>query len=276
MDIKEAVRRSLPIPVPVIDTHTHLHECSTGGLHQGLRGTEAVVQLMDRIGIDCIVTSPIVMELGDQVLANRQTVQAMQEYPGRIYGNLVLCPHDGAEAVRQTVRSFGSLPGFVAVKLLTGYHGDPNRGEYAYAFSFAQECGCPVTLHYWEKQVSLASVERLLAHYPTLKLILAHQGGGRRSYTQQTAQLMAQCDRLYLDTCGSLYNSMDLWEMAQLVGEDRLVFGSDMLYLEPRFELGKVVFSGMPERTMKKIFAENYLRLLSGSQLTQIPLTPAL
>ena len=118
----------------------------------------------------------------------------------------------------------------------------------------------------------LPDVVKVLEEYPKLKLILAHQGGGTRDGTLKTVEVMKQCDRLYIDTCGSLSNSLDIWELAQRAGEDRLVFGSDIHYMEPRYELGKIAFSGMPERVMKKIYAENYLRLLEGSQMDHIKL----
>jgi hypothetical protein len=148
-----------------------------------------------------------------------------------------------------------------------------SRPEYAYAFEFAQECGCPVTLHFWEDEaINHENITEILERYPKLKVILAHQGGGVRHMTIRTAKLMKQYDRLYIDTCGSLWNRLGIDEIADLVGSDRLCYGSDILFMEPRFEIGRIVFSGLPEETQRKIFSENYLKILEGSQLGQIKL----
>jgi len=271
MGIVSEFKEGRPVPVPVIDTHTHLFEWAKNGLHQGIRTTAETINLMDDLGVDAIVTSPMVMSTGDSNLANSQTVEAMAEYPGRVYGNLVVTPHDGASGVKEIIRRYSGIEGFVAMKILTGYHGSPTRSEFAYALSFAQECGCPITFHYWENErITHESVAEILEKYPRLKVILAHQGGGVRHQTLKTAELMRQCDRLYIDTCGSLWNRLGMDEIAEVVGADRMCFGSDIFYLDPRFEIGRIVFSGMTEESMKKIFAENYLRLLEGSQLGKI------
>ena len=273
MGIVSEVKAGRPVPVPVIDAHTHLFECSNDGMHQGFHSAEDTVKLMDTIGIDAIVTSPIIMDAGYSELANRQTVEAMAEFPSRIYGKLVLTPHDGVNSVKDMIRRYSGIEGFVALKMLTGYHGAPTRPEYAYAFNFAQECGCPVTLHCWEDEaINHENVAEILDRYPKVKIILAHQGGGVRHMTIGAAKLMKQCDRLYIDTCGSLWNRLGMDEIAELVGDGRMCYGSDVLFLDPRFEIGRIVFSGMSEESMRKIFSENYLKILEGSQLGQIKL----
>lgn len=274
MGIVNDVRAGKPIPVPVIDTHVHLYESSGGGLHQGLRTLEETMKLMDDIGVDILVTAPTIFNTGRCELANAQAVDAIARYPGRIYGNITVAPHDGADAVKALIRKYSKMEGFVGVKLLTGYHGAPTRPEYAYAFEFAQECGCPVTLHFWEDEaITHENIAETLERYPKVKIILAHQGGGVRHMTLKTAEMMKQCPRLYIDSCGSLWNRLGMDEIAAAVGEDRVVYGSDCWFGEPRFEIGRVVFSGLPEESMRKIFAENYLKILEGSQLGQIKLS---
>ena len=271
MAIVEAVRQGKPVPVPVIDTHTHMGPCADSGLHQYFETAEGALRLMEDIGVDAICTSPMIMDKGYMELANAQCAELIAAFPGKVYGNLVICPHDGAAAVKKVVDQYGGKKGFVAMKFLTIIHGSPLRPEYEYALKFAEESCCPLTFHYWGSKY-LNEIKQILEKYPRLKLILAHQGGGHREDTLNTIDLMHRCDRLYIDTCGSIYNSLSLWEMAQLAGEDRMVFGTDIHYMEPRYEIGRVAFSGMPEEVMKKIFAENYLRLLEDSQLDHIRL----
>ena len=173
--------------------------------------------------------------------------------------------------MRETVDRYSRVEGFTGIKILTGYHGELDRPEFDYAWAFAQEAQCPVTCHIYGVNPSKASVLRTLQKYPDVKLVLAHQGGGHEEDTRYFASYM-QDYKLYLDTCGSLNNTLNLWEMTQICGEDRLIYGSDITFMEPRYELGKIIFSGMPEETMNKLLAENYLNLLEGSSLSRIRL----
>lgn len=271
MGILENVRQGKPIPVPVIDTHVHLGPCDDAGLFQPFTTLDKVMEYCDEIGVDALVNSPISLSFGDMKRTNEEAVRAMEQYPGRIYGNIFVAPSDGVDAVKPIVDKYSKVDGFVGMKFLTGFFGEMDRPEYDYAIAFAQEVQCPLTIHIYGKNPSKKSVMNVLEKYPDLKLILAHQGGGYEADTRFWAELMQEkYPKLYLDTCGSLNNSLGLWEMAQLCGENRLVYGTDILFMEPRYEIGKIVFSGMPEEVMKKIFAENYLRLLEGSQLTKI------
>ena len=273
MGILEEVRAGKPISVPVIDAHTHLYETSSGGLHQGFHSAADTVKLMDRIGIDAIVTSPIIMGTGNVALANKQADEAARQFPGRIYGLLTIAPHDGVEGVKKEIARYCNNERFVGMKMLIGYHGAVTREEYAPAFSFAQECGCPVTLHCWAGSMTDGQVAQILDRYPKVKIVLAHLGGGVRDMTVRMAKLVNQCDRLYLDSCGSHWNRLGMDEVVGLIGDERLCYGSDMIYHDPRGEIGRVVFSGMPEESMKKIFADNYLCLLKSSQYGQIKLS---
>ena len=272
MGILEEVKAGKPLSIPVIDAHTHLYEISTVGMHQAFYSTEDTVKMMDRVGIDAIVTSPIIMMRGEMELANRQSAEAIAQFPGRIYGLLTVTPHNGIESIKKEIERYRYAEGFVGMKMLIGYHGAVTRPEFDPAFSFAQECGCPVTLHCWEGSMTYEQVAQILDRYPKVKIVLAHLGGGYRNMTIQMSKLVNQCDRLYLDSCGSHWNRLGMDEVVELISDERLCYGSDMLYHDPRGEIGRVVFSGMPEESMKKVFAENYLRLLQTSQYGKITL----
>ena len=51
---------------------------------------------------------------------------------------------------------------------------------------------------------------------------------------------------------------------------DNLIFGTDAIDLDARFDFGRVAFSTLSDEDKRKIFAGNYLRLLEHSQLGKI------
>lgn len=67
-------------------------------------------------------------------------------------------------------------------------------------------------------------------------------------------------------------NSLGVEDIVDLVGEDKVIFGTDVLNLDPKYELGKVALSPLSDMVKKKIFAENYLNLLEHSQMGKIQL----
>ena len=69
-----------------------------------------------------------------------------------------------------------------------------------------------------------------------------------------------------------MHNTLSFSDIAGLVGVDRMIFGTDAIDLDPRFDFGRLAISDLPDDAKKMIFAENYLRLLEHSQLGKIQL----
>lgn len=195
---------------------------------------------------------------------------AAAAWPGRIYGYIFICPQRGLASARAAIERYSANPAFVGIKFLPGYHGPLACPEYDYALDFAAEAGCPVLCHIWGGQPSLADVERAVRSRPALKLMMAHQGGGSAVQTDNYVALMHDYANLYMETCGSLYNSYSMEDYVAMAGEERVIYGSDMINLDPRFDLGQVIFSTLDDRIKRKLLAGNFLRLLQGSRLGRI------
>lgn len=272
MEIREQAFAGRAIDVPVIDAHTHILGYGHNGWYQSFSSTSEVVALMDHVGIDAIVTAPHSLIIGDMDQTNEEAAKAAREFPGRIYGYIFVRPQEGVEKVRAIIEKYSKDSAFVGFKFLPGYHGPLGVPEYDYALDFAAEAGCPVLSHVWGNDPSLADVERAVKSRPGLKLMMAHQGGGSREMTDAYVKLMKQYPNLYMEICGSLYNQYSMEEIVGLAGEDRVIFGTDLINLDPRFDLGRVIFSTLSDSVKKKVLAENYLKLMEGSAMGRIRL----
>lgn len=260
----------MPVSVPVIDAHTHILEYFHLGWYQSFTTNPEIIALMDHIGIDCIVTAPHSLILGGMEYTNRIAAEAAEEYPGRIYGYISVIPGEGLGAVKAILNRYVKNDRFVGLKLLPGYHGPLACAEYDYALDFAAETACPVLCHIWGNSPSMEEVERAVKARPGLKLIMAHQGGGYAECTDAYVELMSVYPNLYMDICGSLYNRYSMEEMVELAGEDRVIYGSDLINLDPRYDLGRVVFSILDDRVKRKLLAENFLKIIEDSQMGHI------
>lgn len=273
MQIIEEAYNRMPISVPIIDAHTHIMEYYHMGWYQSFTTNRDIIEVMDHMGIDCIVTAPHSIILGEMEYTNRIAAEAAEEFSGRIFAYISIVPHEGIEAVKAALNKYSKNERFVGLKFLPGYHGALESMEYDYALDFAAEIGCPVLCHIWANSPYLTEVERAVKARPDLKLMMAHQGGGTVECTDAYTKLMETYPNLYMEICGSLYNRYTMEQLVELAGEDRVIYGSDLINLDPRYDFGRVVFSTLDDRIKKKILAENFLKLISGSGMGQISWT---
>jgi len=230
----------------------------------------AVIKFMDRLGVDCIVNASHYMINGGMEEANAEADEYTAAFPGRAYGYVSVCPSRGLAAVRGELDKYKSHPGFLGLKLLGGYHGPYTQPEYMYAFDFANEMGCPVLVHTWSNNPPLTQIAGIAENRPNMNVMCAHQGGGSEECSRELAKIMKDAPNLYMEICGVLWNTLSMEELVELAGEDRVIYGSDMVDLDPRYDFGLVVLSTLDDAVKKKILAENYLRLLDKSSMGRI------
>lgn len=272
MTIRDMARSGLPLNIPVIDAHTHIGPQYNAGWHQKpeYATLEGHLSVYDRLGVDCCVTAPHICCSGMMEEANSAALEAAERFPERIYGYIYIAPYGGIEGCRKELARYGQNPHFLGLKFLGGYNGDYDGAVYQYAADFANEMGCPVLCHTWENSPPIAQTVELARRRPDLKLLVAHQGGGTADMTRRCAELMQDVPNVWMELCGSLHNTLSMADILELVGEDRMIFGSDMTDLDVRYDFGRVALAPISDSAKKKIFAGNFLRLLESSQMGKI------
>ena len=103
----------------------------------------------------------------------------------------------------------------------------------------------------------------LITSYPDLTIVCAHWGGGLPFYALMPEVKQAMSN-VYFDTAASpfLYNSQVYSQVIQLVGADKILFGSDYPLLAPRRLLGEIGSLNLPEETESLILSGNAQKLL--------------
>ena len=272
MTIREEAFAGLPVSCPVIDAHTHIGPYHMSGWHQKYDRTDTapVLEDLNRIGIDCIVTAPHPMVQERMAEANKIAAEMAETYPGKVYGYISIVPPCGMDAVKKELETYRDNPSFLGLKFLTGYHGNLLQPEHEYAMDFADEMGCPVLCHEYGNIPDRAEFVKALKTRHNMKLLIAHQGGGFAADTRACAPIIRDHENAYMEICGSLDNALPLESIVDLAGEDKVIFGTDAINLDPKYELGKVAFSPLSDAVKKKIFAENYLKVLQYSRMGTI------
>ena len=111
---------------------------------------------------------------------------------------------------------------------------------------------------------TLAQIYRFLKAYPKNKIILAHWGGGLLFYALMKKEVKEVLLNVWFDTAASPYlYETDIYRVAvEIVGDDKILMGSDYPLLTPRQYLAEMAAAGLPSRSFKKIAGENAARLL--------------
>lgn len=274
MEITNQAFASKPISCPVIDAHTHIGAYQLSGWHQkyDCTDTASVLSYVAKLGIDCIVTTPHTIVPGLMEETNLIAKKAIEDFPNKVYAYIAVAPSCGMDTVKSELKKYANADGFLGLKFLPGYHGELTAPEYQYALDFADEMSCPVLCHIWSDRPKHTDVENALKTRHNLKFICAHQGGGSAPFTDMTLPIIQNHENAYLELCGSMDNKYGIEDLVDRFGEDRIIFGTDVINLDPKYELGKVAFAPVADDVKKKIFAENYLNLLKTSQMGKIVL----
>ncbi len=135
-----------------------------------------------------------------------------------------------------------------------------------------ERVGLPVLLHVAEEvghdypgkgglgyKEALAIGERI-AKTP---VILAHWGGGLLFY-ELMPEVKKALTNVYYDTAASpyLYNPKILDIAVHILGEDKILFGSDFPLIKPKRYLAQAQEVGIQEEAINRIFGQNLLNLL--------------
>jgi len=91
-------------------------------------------------------------------------------------------------------------------------------------------------------------------------LILGHSGGRCEGHRAAVA-LARQHANVYLDLSGDCYGLGLVEYLVGQAGSDRVLYGSDMTWIDPRTQLGMVLDAEISEADKTRVLRENALRL---------------
>lgn len=256
----------------IIDVHTHIGPTQGFEAHHG--ALDAMLATMDllRVEVACFSAMPLLENQFDS--GHRMTLKALENHPDRLRAYGVFNPNWPEPSMR-SLEDLMPHPGFVGVKIHPAMHAaGPEDERYIPLWDLADTKGLVVLAHTWSpdpaKPAQDLSVperfEPVLRRYERVRLILGHCGG-RGVGLRQAVQAMNACPNCYAELSG------DSWPMGQLewlcrqVDTSRLLFGTDMNWIEPRYVYGHVLKADIPAETRLGILRENAIRLF-GKRLS--------
>lgn len=238
----------------IIDIHGHLGACPFGTPRTT---PDDLIALMDRIGVRTTVVAHTSCMYGHVEEGNREVWEAMQEYPGRILGYVVTWPLDGEQVRRDFERWFEK--GFTGLKLHNANGFDYTEPDYQGALAAANERKCPVLLHTWASDEMFQQVCSLSDDFPDISLILGHGGCDRE---EKYIEIAKERENVFLDICLSKTRRGMVKRLVEGAGPDKVLWGSDALFLNMAHQIGKALGADIPEEHKHAILSNNARRIL--------------
>jgi predicted TIM-barrel fold metal-dependent hydrolase len=239
-----------------------------------LVGPEEMVKALADEGVDAAVVSGFPWR--SERLWRRQhevILEAMRRWPQQIIGFCTVDPLESG-AVQEAERCLTS--GFRGVGEVAWYADDPGEdlGFLAPLAELCQHYRVPFMLHTndpvgrdypGKAAVSLAGLYRLIRQFPYVIWILAHWGGGLPFYGLLKKDAPEVFANVYFDTAASpyLYRPEIYRLVAEMVGPEKILFGSDYPLLPPSRYLKEMEAAGLPEKWREMILGKNLAQILN-------------
>ena len=247
---------------PVIDFHGHTYV-------KDPKSAERLAAAAAEMGVRRIVNLGDVMAYGwhptpDQIHAiNDGTAVAVKAFPRLYIGFCFLNPENPAEfSVAEVERCVGKL-GFRGIKLEATVNCRDSRLDPI--LEAARRLGVPLLHHSWyqavrtvEAESTPADIANLAARFPDVRIIMAHLGGAR---VRGVLDIRPH-ENIWVDTSGSQPMGELVEYAVEVLGPDRIVYGSDVPGRDFSAQLGRVLGARISIADRRKILFENARRLL--------------
>jgi len=243
----------------VVDFHGHVGRWERYGM---VDDQERRLHAMDAAGVDVACVFNIFHPDGHT--GNDETAAFVARQPNRFLGFAYVSPLMGRAAVAELERAVDIL-GFRGIKLYapsTPYRiGDP---AWDPIYAFADRRGLPV-LHHTGQNAPPEDLAGVALRFPRAAFVAAH-AGNTGSTRLQAIEAAHAAPNVYLETASTYRPPGDIEELADRVGTDRLLFGSDMPLMDPRSQIGRVITADLSDDAKRLILGDNARRLLQLSR----------
>jgi predicted TIM-barrel fold metal-dependent hydrolase len=237
-------------------------------------GVKELISSMDEAGVERSVVCGFSWGQPELcALHNQYLLESATQYPNRliVFISLLLTNPDWSARELEG----GVQEGAKGVGEIAFYHHEMTSQDIDAmkpTLSLMEKKGIPLLLHTNENvghpypgkgMTRLERFYEIILAFPGLTLLLAHWGGGLPFYELMPEGARAMSN-VYYDTAASpfLYSKKIYAVISQMVGPEKILFGSDFPLILPQRYLQELKGSGLPVEDQEKILGLNISRVL--------------
>jgi predicted TIM-barrel fold metal-dependent hydrolase len=246
----------------IIDFHCHIGKSKIFFPRES-GGPKDIVALMDKRKIDKVVLFPA-STLRKPPRYYEDVVQAVKEFQDRFYGFFGANPKD--ERVCDMLEMVVEKYGFKGLKFHTyavGLNADDRDWVYPIAEK-ARELKICMMIHSdpyitgtpW--QIGLLAMD-----FPDLPVVMAHMGFMDVACNDAAIKMAKRAPNLYLETCG-VSSQASVAKAVREIGADRVLYGSDMPFHDPAFDIARIQYADISEEEKKMVLGGSAKKLLDS------------
>jgi predicted TIM-barrel fold metal-dependent hydrolase len=136
---------------------------------------------------------------------------------------------------------------------------------YGPMFEYAREHSTPILSHSWagDAQGGVSLLGRLSEQMPNVAFLIGHAASSW-SMIDEACEEAKRRENVFLDLTGSplLYQALET--MVARAGADRVLFGTDIPFIDPAPGLGRVLMSRLSDDDKRKVLGLNARRLFGA------------
>jgi len=240
-----------------------------------LATAEELICSMDECGVD----KSVILNLGWEsheicVETNDYILESVSRYPERLIGFCAIQPLAGDRAIKELERcvdggakGIGEMRPDVQGFDLRGYDIVKPMVEVMieHDLIFLIHSSEPVGHQYSGKgNITPEAIYPFILNFPGLKIVCAHWGGGLPFYALMP-EVGEALSNVFFDTAASpyLYKPDIFRQVANIVGSEKVLFGSDYPLLSPRRIVSQIDSINIDKEDRARILGNNAQRLLA-------------
>ena len=235
---------------------------------------DELIDSMDRDGIDVSVIVNYGWSTHELCVAtNDYIMESVARYPRRLVGFCALPPHNLDDATAEVERcARGGIKGVGELRPDMQAPDFTHKETMQSLVEVLQKHKLVLLTHASEPvghvypgkgSVTPGMLYAFITNFPDLPIICAHWGGGLPFYALMP-EVKEALENVYFDTAASpfLYRPEIYNQVSQLIGADRILFGSDYPLLPPSRLLKEIDSVDLPKEAKSLILSGNARRLL--------------
>jgi len=249
-------------PVPIVDCHGHI------GLHPDFpaykTSVEEMLEVMDLLNIERLAITSTLACYNDCPRGNAEVEQVLKRYPDRFLGYVTVNPNPIGQALQQ-LEKYSHFHHPPLIKMHPTCHHYPANGpNYLPVWDYANQTQAVVLVHTWDSDSQCGPLlfGPIARAFPHARILLGHAGVTWRGY-EQALEVAEKHPNLLLDIAGSHSHRTIIEHCVGKIGAERVLFGSDLPFLEAAMSLGRVLTARISYADKEFILRTNFLRLIS-------------